>query len=191
VSPSSTITTNQTVNETMKTLDDLFMSQLADMYDAAQRITIALPKLAAAATNPQLKEIFTSHLTETKDQIEQLDAVFKAFDEDPSGEHCPAMAGLLEECEEITKEFAGTPAIDAALICAVQKVEHYEIASYGCLHAWAELLENEEAAELLQEILDQDLAANDQLSELAVGHANVEAQGEISHGERQKRRKAA
>ena len=175
----------------MKTLEDLFLSQLADMYDAAQRISKALPKLAEAATNPALKEIITSHLEETMDQVEKLETVFQAFDEEPNAEKCPAAVGLVEEGNEIAKEFAGSPAINAALICAAQKVEHYEIASYGCLRAWAEELGNDNAAVLLQGILDQELAANDQLNELALGNLNAEAQGETNPGEQHKRRKAA
>ena len=184
-------TNNQKGKSTMKTLEDLFLSQLADMYDAEHRISKALPKLAEAATNPQLAKIFSTHLDETKDQIEQLDAVFKAFNEKPDSEKCPAAVGLLEESDELVSEFGGSPANDAALICAAQKVEHYEIASYGCLRAWADELGNEEAADLLQGILDQEMAANEKLNELAVSIANVEAKSETTTDEGEERERAA
>lgn len=175
----------------MKTLEDLFLSQLADMYDAEHRISKALPKLAEAATNPLLKRAFTSHLDETKDQIKQLEDVFKAFGEEPSAEKCPAAVGLLEEGEELAGEFAGSPANDAALICAAQKVEHYEIASYGCLRSWAAELGDDDSAETLQEILDQELAANEKLNQLALEIANAEAKSDTKPDEENRRHKAA
>jgi ferritin-like metal-binding protein YciE len=158
-------------------LKDLFLDELADMYDAEHRITKALPKLAKAAACPDLKEAFLSHLEETKGQITKLEQVFAAFDEKPKAKKCKATVGLLEEGDEIASDNKGEPTLNAALVSAGQKVEHYEIASYGCLHAWATLLGNTEAADLIQEILDQEKAANEKLNDLS-GDYNQEALGE-------------
>lgn len=162
----------------MKTLKILFLDELADMYDAEQRIVKALPKLAKAATCPDLKAAIQAHLKETEGHVKKLEQVFQAFDEKAKGKTCEATKGLLEEGDEIATDFKGSPAINAALIAAAQKVEHYEIASYGCLHEWAGLLGNEKAADLLAEILDQEKAANEMLTELARASSNEEALGE-------------
>lgn len=161
----------------MKTLKNLFLDELADMYDAERRIVKALPKMAKAATNEDLKEAFLAHLEETKGQVTKLEAVFACFDEDPKGKTCEATVGLLEEGDEIAAEFKGSPAINAALISAAQKVEHYEMASYGCLHEWAGLLGNDEAAQLLEEIMGEEKATNEGLTELAIA-CNEEALAE-------------
>src|SRR5678815_1844901 len=124
----------------MKTLENLFHDELMDMYDAEQRITKALPKMAKAVTCPKLKEALLNHLEETKGQIENLVEVFRLIGETPKAKKCDATVGLLEEGDEIASEYKDSPAINAALISAGQKVEHYEIASYGCLREWAELL---------------------------------------------------
>jgi ferritin-like metal-binding protein YciE len=148
-------------------LKDLFLDELADMYDAEHRIIKALPKLAKAATCDDLKQAFLHHLEETKGQVTKLEQVFSAFGEKPKGKKCKATVGLLEEGDEIASENKGEPTINAALISAAQKVEHYEIASYGCLHQWAILLENNDAADLLGEILAQEKAADKTLGDLA------------------------
>ena len=162
----------------MKTLNDLFLDELADMYDAERRIVKALPKMAKAAKSEKLKEAILSHLEETKGHVEKLERVFACFDEKAKAKTCEATVGLLEEGDEIAAEFKGSPAIDAALISAAQKVEHYEMASYGCLHEWAGVLGNEEAAGLLQEILEEEEGADETLTELARGSCNEEALGE-------------
>jgi ferritin-like metal-binding protein YciE len=162
----------------MKTLKDLFMDELADMYDAEHRILKALPKLAKAATCEKLKSAFLSHLEETKGHVSKLDEVFKTFDEKAKAKKCKATVGLLEEGDEIASDNKGEPTINAALISAGQKVEHYEIASYGCLHEWAGLLGNTKAASLIEEILDEEKGANKKLMELARGGSNQEALGE-------------
>lgn len=159
----------------MKTLKDLFLDELADMYDAEQRIIKALPKMAKAATCDDLKGAIQSHLKETEGHVKKLEQVFRAFDEKAKGKTCEATKGLLEEGDEIAAEFKGSPAINAALIAAAQKVEHYEIASYGCLHEWAGLLGNEKAAGLLEAILDEEKAANEKLTSLARASSNEEA----------------
>ena len=162
----------------MKTLKDLFLDELQDMYDAEQRIVKALPKMAKVATCEDLKGAFLSHLEETKGHVSKLEQVFDCFDEKAKAKTCEATKGLLEEGDEIAAEFKGSPAINAALISAAQKVEHYEMASYGCLHEWAGLLGNEDAAGLLQEILEEEKAANEALTELARASSNEEALGE-------------
>ena len=154
------------------------MDELADMYDAERRILKALPKMAKAATCEELKGAFLSHLEETKGHVTKLEQVFECFDEKARGKTCEATKGLLEEGDEIAAEFKGSPAINAALISAAQKVEHYEMASYGCLHEWAALLGNKEAADLLEEILGEEKAANESLNELAIERSNQEALGE-------------
>lgn len=162
----------------MKTLKDLFLDELADMYDAERRIVKALPKMAKAATCPDLKAAIQSHLQETEGQVRKLDQVFNSFGLKAKGKTCEATVGLLAEGDEIAAEFKGSPAINAALISAAQKVEHYEIASYGCLHEWAEVLGNKEAAVLLKQILDEEKGANESLNELAHSSLNQEALGE-------------
>jgi ferritin-like metal-binding protein YciE len=162
----------------MKTLSDLFLDELADMYDAEQRLVKALPKMAKAATCDELKGAILSHLEETKGHVTKLEEVFECFDEKPKGKTCEATKGLLEEGDEIAAEFKDSPALNAALISAAQKVEHYEMASYGCLHEWAGLLGNDDAAGLLSEILEEEKAANESLTELARAKSNEEALGE-------------
>jgi ferritin-like metal-binding protein YciE len=159
----------------MKTLKDLFLDELKDMYDAEHRIIKALPKLAKAATSEKLKAAFLAHLEETKGQVTKLEQVFQSFGETAKAKKCEATVGLLKEGDEIAAENKGEPTINAALISAGQKVEHYEIASYGCLHEWAGLLGNKEAATLIAEILDEEKAANQKLMELARASSNKEA----------------
>lgn len=167
----------------MKTLEDLFLDELADMYDAEQRLVRALPKMAKAATSPALQAAIRSHLKETEGHVTKLEKVFKACGEKPKGKKCEATVGLLEEGDEIAADFKGSPAINAALISAAQKVEHYEIASYGCLHEWAGLLGNETAAALLLTILDEEKAANESLTDLARAGNNQDALGESDESE--------
>jgi ferritin-like metal-binding protein YciE len=159
----------------MKKLEDLFFNELADIYDAEQRIERALPKMKKAATCKHLQRAFEDHLGETQEHVARLEKVFKAFGRPAKGKTCDATVGLLKEGDEIAAEFKGSPAINAALIAAAQKVEHYEIASYGCLHAWATLLGNEESADLLQETLDEERGADEKLTELAQASTNEEA----------------
>ena len=139
----------------MKTLKVLFLDELADIYDAERRTVKALPKMAKAATCDKLKRAILAHLKETEGHVTKLEKVFQLFDEKAKGKTCKATVGLLEEGDEIAADFKGSRAINAALISAAQKVEHHEMAAYGCLHEWAGLLENKEAADLLLEILSE------------------------------------
>jgi ferritin-like metal-binding protein YciE len=158
----------------MENLKDLFLDELADMYDAENRISKALPKMAKAATSSELKNALLKHQKETLGQIENLKRVFAAFDKKAKGKECKATVGLLEEGDEIVEDNKGEPTLNAGIISACQKVEHYEIASYGCLIEWARLLGNEQAVSLLAEILDEEKNANETLTELAE-EANAEA----------------
>jgi ferritin-like metal-binding protein YciE len=172
----------------MKILRNLFLDELADMYDAERRIVKALPKMAKAATSPDLKAAIQSHLKETEGHVTKLEQVFQSFGEKAEGKTCKATVGLLKEGDEIAADFKGSPALNAALISAAQKVEHYEIASYGCLHAWAGLLGNKEAAGLLEKILGEEKAADETLTELARSSSNAEA---LDERDEQESRRAA
>jgi ferritin-like metal-binding protein YciE len=164
----------------MKTLQDLFFDELADIYDAEHRIAKALPKMAKAATSAPLKKAFEIHLKETEGHSKKVEEIFGCFDRKPKAKPCEATIGLLKEGTEIAAAFKGSPAINAALIAAAQKVEHYEMATYGCLHEWAKLLGNKKAAGLLQEILDEEGETNKALTLLARDSSNDDAMAEPS-----------
>jgi len=159
----------------MKTLEDLFLDSLADMYYAENQLIKALPKMARAATHDDLREAFEAHLRETEGHVQKLAAVFEAFGKSPKSKKCPAILGIIEEAEDIASENKKSPTINAALIFAGQKAEHYEIASYGGLRDWSKLLGNEGAADVLDEILDEEKAADAKLSELAEEGCNESA----------------
>jgi ferritin-like metal-binding protein YciE len=167
----------------MKTLESLFLDELADIYDAENRLTKALPKMAKAATNAGLREAIEEHVVETEGQLERLQAVFKEFGKSAKGKKCEAIEGLIKEADSIASENKGSRTIDAALISAAQKVEHYEIASYGCLREWASRLGNEEAVSLLQETLNEEKAADKKLTGLARECANAAAEQSESEEE--------
>ena len=162
----------------MKTLQDLFLDELADTYDAERRTAKALPRFAKVATCDELKGVLLSHLEETEGHVAKLGEVFDCFDVKVRARPCGATIGLLEEGDELIEDYKGSPAINAALIAFVQKLEHHEMAQYGCLHEWAIVLGNKEAAGLLQEILDEEKAANDALTDLARESSNKEALGD-------------
>jgi ferritin-like metal-binding protein YciE len=159
----------------MKTLQDLFFNELADIYDAEHRIAKALPKMVKAATSAALKKAFELHLKQTEVHAKKVEEIFECFDRKPKSKTCNATVGLLKEGDEIASYFEGSPAINAALIAAAQKIEHYEIATYGCLHEWAKLLGNKKAAMLLQEILDEEGETNEALTLLARASSNEDA----------------
>jgi len=159
-------------------LHELFLDELADVYNAEQQLTKALPKLAKAAESDELREAFETHLEETEEHISRLDQVAEHLGETIKRKTCKAMKGLVEEGEEIMKEQKGTSALDAGLIAAAQKVEHYEIASYGTLVTWAEQMGHDEAVELLNETLDEEKSADEKLTSVAESIANQRAQAE-------------
>ncbi|MGB3389178.1 MAG: ferritin-like domain-containing protein [Pseudaminobacter sp.] len=155
----------------MKTLADIFEHTLQDIYYAENAITKALPKVAKAATDAKLKKAAEDHLAETKDQIKKLDQVFKSIGKKATGEKCDAIEGLIKETDGLMEEATGT-ALNAGLLSACQAVEHYEIARYGSLREWAKDLGHDEAHKLLSEILDQEKATNNKLTNLAVTSIN-------------------
>ena len=154
------------------TLHDAFIDELRDTYDAEKQLTKALPKLAKAASSPELRQAFESHLEETQGQIERLEQIFESLDEKVRGKHCDGIAGIIEEGKSIMEEDFDEPTMDACLIAAGQRAEHYEMAAYGTLVAWAQAMGHSEAASLLQETLDEEKAADEKLSSLAEGGIN-------------------
>jgi ferritin-like metal-binding protein YciE len=157
------------------TLDDLFVAQLDDLYDAEQQLTKALPKMARAADATPLKDAFEHHLEETKSQVNRLEQIFDLLGHEPKRETCEAMKGLINEGEELVQA-KGDPAVkDAGLIAAAQRVEHYEIAGYGTARALASRLGLDRAATLLQHTLDEEAAADRHLTQVAESYANDQA----------------
>jgi ferritin-like metal-binding protein YciE len=171
------------------TFHDAFIDELRDTYDAERQLTKALAKLAKAATSPDLREAFETHLEETKGQIERLEEVFGGLEEKVRGKHCEGIAGIIEEGKSLMEEDFDDATLDAGLIAAGQRAEHYEIAAYGTLVAWAKTMGHTDAAALLQENLDEEKAANKKLSELAEGGINqgaadgAEPDEELEEGE--------
>ena len=161
-----------------KTLDELFHDTLKDIYFAEKKILVALPKMTKAAQNEDLAAAFAKHEGETEAQIERLEEVFALIEKKPQGKNCPAIIGLVEEGQEIIKEYKGSPALDAGLLAAAQSVEHYEISRYGTLRTWAEELGLDEAVELLQATLAEEEATDKALTELAEAVINQQAEGE-------------
>jgi len=162
------------------TLHDAFIEELRDTYDAEKQLTKALPKLAKAAANPQLRKAFEAHLAETQQQITRLEQVFSSIDEKPRGKHCDGIAGIIEEGKSIMEEEFDEPTMDACLIAAGQRAEHYEMAAYGTLVAWAQAMGHDDAVSLLQQNLDEEKAADEKLSALAESGINQEA-AELAH----------
>jgi len=163
-----------------KKLDELFHDTLKDIYYAEKKILAALPKMAKAAESDDLRAAFEKHHGETEEQISRLEQVFEAIDEKPQGKKCAAIEGILEEGQEIIKEYKGSPALDAGLVSSAQAVEHYEIARYGTLRTWAEELGLDDASKLLQETLDEEEATDQALTEIAESVVNQEAQSEAA-----------
>jgi ferritin-like metal-binding protein YciE len=157
------------------TLHDAFIDELRDAYDAEKQLTKALPKLAKAATSEDLRAAFEGHLEETRGQIEKLEQVFASLDEKVRGKHCDGIAGIIEEGKSVMEEDFDDDTMDACLIAAGQRAEHYEMAAYGTLVAWAKAMGHEEAAGLLEEILEEEKAADEKLTGLAEGGINESA----------------
>jgi ferritin-like metal-binding protein YciE len=151
----------------IKTIDDLFLDELKDLYSAEKQITKALPKLARAASSDELRAAFQTHLEETEGQIERLDQIFEKLGQSPRGKKCHGMEGLLEEGSEILEEAEKGPVRDAALISAAQRVEHYEMAAYGSVREYAKLLGHQDFARLLQATLEEEKAADQKMNSVA------------------------
>jgi ferritin-like metal-binding protein YciE len=157
-----------------KSLRELFVEEVRDMYDGEKQLTRALPRMAKAAGAEELQMAFTSHLKETQKQVKRLEQVFRSMGETARGKKCEGIQGIVAEGKHAMDELDGA-VLDAALIAGAQKVEHYEIASYGTLAYFAELLDEKEAKELLGETLDEEKAANDKLTQIAKSKVNREA----------------
>jgi len=158
-----------------QTLHELFVEELRDMYDAEKRIIKALPKIARHAQSDELRSALTEHLRQTEKQATRLEQVFKSIGETPKGKKCDGMIGILEEGNTAMEELEEGPVLDAALIAGCQKVEHYEIASYGTLAYFAELMGHERAKELLGTTLDEEKAADEKLNTIATSEVNRDA----------------
>ena len=159
----------------LDTLRKLYIDELKDLYSAEKQLLKALPKMARAATSPELKEAFETHLEQTRGQVERLDRVFETLEASPRGKKCVGMEGLIEEANELIGEDPEPEVLDAGLISKAQHVEHYEIAGYGTVRAYAELLGEEEQAALLQETLDEEGETDKLLTALAEGAINLQA----------------
>jgi ferritin-like metal-binding protein YciE len=163
-----------------KTLHDAFIDELRDAYDGEKQLMKALPKLAKTATTPQLTEAFSSHLDETREQVARLEQAFELLGERARGKHCEGIAGIVEEGKDIMEEDFDEETMDACLIAAGQRAEHYEIAAYGTLVAWAESMGHDDVATLLQATLDEEKAADAKLTQLAEAGINQKA-GKAAH----------
>ena len=151
----------------MNQLEEVFLQELGDIYSAETQLIKALPKMAKAAQSEELKDAFSAHLGETENHVERLKQIFEMFGKTAKTVKCKGMEGLIDEGKEVISKHENTTGLDAAIICAAQKAEHYEIASYGCLRTWARLMDHQQACSLLQQTLDEEEAADEKLNELA------------------------
>ena len=159
----------------LDSLQDLFLEELKDVYHAEKQLVQALPRLAKAAGSPELQQAFTSHLKETEGHVQRLERIFQDLGQTARGKRCKGMEGLVEEGKEIMEEEGEQPVIDAALIAAAQRVEHYEIAAYGCLRTYAQLLGHQNAVKLLDQTLAEEEAADKKLTSIGERSVNAEA----------------
>ena len=159
----------------LETMKELLLDELQDLYSAETQITKALPKMAKASSTPDLKHAFESHLQETEGHVQRLETIFKHLKESPKGKTCEGMKGLLKEGDERVKEGGESDGLDAGLISAAQRVEHYEIAAYGSARTYAELLGEDEIVKLLEQTLEEEKAADQKLTKVAK-KVNVKAQ---------------
>jgi len=171
------------------TLHDAFLDELRDAYDAEKQLTKALTKMAKAASSMELRTAFESHLEETRGHVDRLERVFGSLDEKIRGKHCDGIAGIIEEGKSVMEEDFDESTMDACLIAAGQRAEHYEMAAYGTLVAWARGMGHTEAADLLEQTLDEEKAADRKLTKLAEGGINQEA-ADAAHPEQEDEEKA-
>ena len=157
-------------------LDELFVHELKDLYDAEHRLTEALPQMAEAASSPDLKQAFTTHLQETQGHIRQLEQVFAQLGHEPERQACKAMKGIIDEGSDMLSAKGDDKVRDAALIASAQRAEHYEIAGYGTVRTFANQLGRNDVAQILQTILEEEGATDKKLSMIAESHINMEAQ---------------
>ena len=159
----------------LDTIEKLYISELRDLYSAENQLLKALPKMAKAASSQELKDAFEKHLEQTKGHVERLEQIFQQLNESPKGKTCRGMKGVIEEGSEILKEDGEDSVLDAGIIVAAQKVEHYEIANYGSVRTFANLLGKDDVAGLLQSTLDEESETNEILNRLAESVVNPEA----------------
>ena len=159
----------------LDSLENLFLEELKDIYSAEKLIVRALPRMAKASESQELQQAFTQHLKETQGHVERLERIFKGLDQTARGKKCKGMEGLLEEGKEIMEQEGEGAVIDAALIASAQRVEHYEMAAYGCLRTYAQLLGNTDAERLLQQTLNEEEAADQKLTQIGEGGVNQAA----------------
>ncbi len=159
----------------IKSMEDLFIHELKDLYSAEKQMVQGLQKLAKKASREELRTAFEQHLEETRGQVQRLEKIFETLDWSPRGEKCEGMAGLIQEAEEVMENTEDADVLDAALIAAAQKQEHYEISGYGTARTYAQMLGRQDAARLLQQTLDEESAADERLNQLAEGMVNWEA----------------
>jgi ferritin-like metal-binding protein YciE len=162
----------------LDSLETLFVEELRDLYSAENQLVKALPKMAKRAGSEELKEAFEEHLELTREHVERLDEIFENLGRPAKGKTCKGMKGLIEEASEVLEEHGEASVIDAALIAAAQKVEHYEIAAYGTVRTWAEMLDQDDAVDLLQQTLDEESEADEKLTEIAQSTINATAANE-------------
>ncbi|HET9908892.1 MAG TPA: ferritin-like domain-containing protein [Anaerolineales bacterium] len=160
----------------VENLEDLYEDLLKDLYSAEKQLVKALPKMVKNADSPDLQKAFKSHLGQTEKHVDRIERIFSSLEGSPRGKKCVGMEGLIAEGDELMKEDVDPDVLDAGLIAAAQKVEHYEIASYGTARAWAEKLGYPDHVRLLQQTLDEESTANDKLTDLAESFINAEAQ---------------
>ena len=163
--------------QTKNTLRDLMLDEIRDLYDAERQLVKALPKMAKGATSSELRSLIETHLGETEQQVTRLERVFEMLDEKPRGKRCDGMAGIIEEGSTLLGEDFEGAVLDAGIIAGAQRAEHYEIAAYGSVMAWAKELGEDEVADLLSETLEEEKSADEQLSALAEGSVNADAAG--------------
>jgi ferritin-like metal-binding protein YciE len=159
----------------LNSLHDLFIDELKDLYSAETQLVQALPKMVKAASSPELQRAFQHHLDQTREHVQRIEKIFSELDGSPKGKKCMGMEGLLEEGKEVIKTEGQPEVIDAGLIGAAQRVEHYEIAGYGTARAHAEQMGHSQAARLLQQTLEEEEAANEKLTQIATSQVNAHA----------------
>jgi len=159
----------------IETMEELFLEQVEDLYDAEKRLVKALPKMAEASTSTSLRQAFESHLLETEGHVSRLETIFRLMNKDPKAETCPAMKGLVSEGEDIVSNIDESPLRDAGLIAAANRVEHYEIAAYGSARTFAQTLGLDQAAAILEQTLQEEKKADQKLTQLAEAMVNDEA----------------